>query len=50
MLTRVGTNPKRLSNLRSTIKCLSFTTVGTATEKLSFFQKKQTINYILSSK
>ena len=30
--------------------CLSFTTVGTATEKLSVFQKKQTTDYILSSK
>jgi len=50
MLIRVGTNLKRLSNLPSTIMCLSFTTVGTATGKLSFFQKKQTTNYILSSK
>ena len=30
--------------------CLSFTTVGTATEKISFLKKKQTANYILSSK
>ena len=46
----MGTNLKRLSNLPSTKMCLSFTTVGTATEKLSVFQKKQTTNYILSSK
>jgi len=46
----VGTNLKRLNNLPSTKMCLSFTTVSTATEKLSLKKKKQTANYILSSK